>query len=119
MKKLPANSWNSADKARNDAIMMLMKKKVLETVICRIPMSMRERWTLGISRTRSAEIQTVDEVVDPDGGWNEEVVGGNSAEGGDLYGLKDGAGGGRFGEKKVSDAYGGGGYRLEEKPLDA
>ncbi|KAI3697906.1 hypothetical protein L6452_31009 [Arctium lappa] len=62
-------------------------------------------------------IETVDVVVDPDGGWNEEVVGGNSAEGGDLYGLKDGTGGGRFGEKKVSDAYGCGSYRLEEKPL--
>lgn len=46
MMRLLAGSWNSADEGGNDVVMMLTKEKVVEIMICRIPMSMRDRWML-------------------------------------------------------------------------
>ncbi|KAI3678657.1 hypothetical protein L6452_37958 [Arctium lappa] len=128
MTKLPTGSWNSANEAKNDVIMMLTKEKVLETIIY---LDGGGRTVVRGGRTvvrggrtvaedgRNDEEErdvSVEESSNAARVGNEEAEGGVTPENlsGDLYGLKNGASGGRFREKNVSDAYGGGGgYRDE------
>ncbi|KAI3672478.1 hypothetical protein L6452_38567 [Arctium lappa] len=107
MTKLPTGSWNSTDKARKRCHHDVAEEEstgdnnLSNPYVHEGAMDVRNsKNEVGggnislsknvISSRYGGDVRMrVDVVVDIDGGWIKKVAGGNSAEGGDLYGLKD------------------------------